>query len=412
MKNATTAFLGAVFVSASVSACGGASAPAPELIPRSLRAAVLEGSPSEDYAAVVALLRYPNEAESEFCTAALIMPDLLLTARHCVSALQDSAGLCFGTPPATAKTPYPAEVFYVDPAAQATFRQALSCAAVHVPVDDALCGNDLAAVQLEDPLWDVTLLALRLTEPPMLGESITVVGYGEVQPGQAASVGERRVLDGATVEAVGATDRTVESEWIVDHGPCAGDSGGPALDVEGRVVGVMSRGSKKLCQSMIYQQLPPHAGWLRALAWESAERLQVEAPEWAKAEPLDSDAQGGGQSDADAGDSQAGPSRDDGSHGGPDASTERDAGATPAHDSRADSPEEDNANEEEPDPDPESPADDSDPTSPPDGAPADPGEAAPRGAGGCNAAAPGTSLRWFFGLAGLVCFGLRSRRRG
>ncbi len=57
-------------------------------------------------------------------------------------------------------------------------------------------------------------------------------------------------LDGKIVTCLGGLctgaigDSIKESEWLGQDGTCPGDSGGPAIDGMGRVMGVLSRGAQ------------------------------------------------------------------------------------------------------------------------------------------------------------------------
>jgi secreted trypsin-like serine protease len=66
--------------------------------------------------------------------------------------------------------------------------------------------------------------------------------------------------------------RTVDGDFVVDIGPCPGDSGGPALDQDGKLIGVMSRGHESTCTEMIYTRVDHHATWLTGLIEASLQR--------------------------------------------------------------------------------------------------------------------------------------------
>ena len=70
-------------------------------------------------------------------------------------------------------------------------------------------------------------------------------------------------------------------EWRGDHGVCNGDSGGPALDRQGFVIGVTSRGPAG-CEAPIYGGLQGHAPWIRAVAQHAAQEASIAVPPWAE----------------------------------------------------------------------------------------------------------------------------------
>ena len=64
----------------------------------------------------------------------------------------------------------------------------------------------------------------------------------------------------------------LENEWVGTGGPCSGDSGGPAFDVDGRIIGVVSRGQAG-CTEPVFSDISSRAAWL------SAEIAAVTEPE-------------------------------------------------------------------------------------------------------------------------------------
>src|SRR5207237_1147234 len=134
----------------------------------------------------------------------LLTEELVLTARHCVAPLNPASGPCAGTGAVAVGTPYPASKFTIDDQTTATFSVLQPVSEVMVPDDDTtLCGHDLALLRLVDPLVGVTPLGLRIAAPPVVGESLTVVGYGQSQGGPDTTSGVRRERSDAQVESVG-----------------------------------------------------------------------------------------------------------------------------------------------------------------------------------------------------------------
>jgi hypothetical protein len=60
---------------------------------------------------------------------------------------------------------------------------------------------------------------------------------------------------------------------------CEGDSGGPALDAEGRVVGVASRTGQN-CTYAIYSAVSPWGDWIVEVATRAFSLGDYDAPEW------------------------------------------------------------------------------------------------------------------------------------
>jgi len=206
---------------------------------------------------VVALVITGHDDVS-ICSGSLVAPNLVMTARHCVSKLVGELVDCDanGEPvggaqladdyePRSISVHVGASVDTGSPDA----RQARGILTIH-PAGQALCGADIAFVVLDRPLGGATVLPVRLGEPMELGSAVTTVGFS----GAGASRSEqRRVTRSGMVTAV------MPSEFWADAGTCPGDSGGPALDpVTGAVVGVVSRSSTRDLTSM-FTRLDAHA---------------------------------------------------------------------------------------------------------------------------------------------------------
>ncbi len=248
---------------------------------------ILDGTEDTTNMSVVAVDTMLPTGE-ELCSGYLVMPDLVLTARHCVAPVENSAGGCSAQDPASGAkggTPLAPSKLLVSTDDVLSFSSEwLEVAEVIVlPGSEGaqLCGRDLALLRLSAPLADLPLIPLSIDGPPAVGDGFTAVGYGVVAPSDLASSDRRRSRADLSVESVGETARTVDEEWNADTGPCGGDSGSPALDAAGASFGVMSRGPKSTCKSMIYERLDPHADFLVEQAQLSAGRLGVPLPVWA-----------------------------------------------------------------------------------------------------------------------------------
>jgi V8-like Glu-specific endopeptidase len=94
-----------------------------------------------------------------------------------------------------------------------------------------ICKNDIAFVVLDTEV-DLPPYPIHRGGKAVVGEDVTVVGYGTEQEMDATARTERDVR----VTAVGQWIRT----FTVGIGPCEGDSGGPALNADGEIAGVFS----------------------------------------------------------------------------------------------------------------------------------------------------------------------------
>lgn len=216
------------------------------------------------------------------CSGFFVARDVILTAAHCVADTPLPQGC--GAYPGGWKKPGDVRVAVGDTMDDPDFLPVESVFGIEGASN--LCGFDVVAIVLKSPTT-VTPLTPRLDRAPTVGEKGSVLGFGNLDPADDDTVGTRRRLDGVAITLLGsgapnAPSGTFDGELDIDRGPCGGDSGGPLLDADGRVVAVMSRGPKATCTGMTYERLDVRAEWLTQVVRDAAERHGVEAPGWAK----------------------------------------------------------------------------------------------------------------------------------
>ena len=205
-----------------------------------------------DAVAGVVALRVGVGTTFELCSGALIAPNVVLTARHCVtknattSVACDENGRSANGPHVTADEE-PATIGVFLGSSPNFAKPGISKGrAIVSPTGPYLCDSDIALVVLDTPITEVAPLEVRIHTTARKGEMIRSVGYG--QNDQASPIGTRFRKGGVAVLAQGKAVSPSKTplgthEFEVGKSICQGDSGGPAISEEtGAVIGVVSRG--------------------------------------------------------------------------------------------------------------------------------------------------------------------------
>jgi hypothetical protein len=204
--------------------------------------------------ATVLLVKMEEGRPASTCTGTLVAPNLVLTARHCVSETDrssvcksDGTALSGGAIGADSR---PADLLvYTGTEAIVDLGNIAAAAArgkrLITETAAELCNKDVAFLLLNRNV-DGPIAAIRTDGGPRPEEKLTAVGWGLTETGDSPRVRMKR--DGVPITAIGPQVTGLggagigSSEFLAGEVFCAGDSGGPAYSALGAVVGVVSRG--------------------------------------------------------------------------------------------------------------------------------------------------------------------------
>lgn len=210
----------ALAVTTALTACQGGWPPAPQTA----------FNPAES----TAFIRFHNS--ESFCSAALIGPRLLLTARHCVQL------------PGTDQPMSPDQLM-VGFGENALQREdhGIAVQTIQLPTQpeffrtEDLMGTDLALLHLNRAA-PIPVMAVAEFQQDKLPEQLTLIGYGVSRAGYYGLRHQIQVK-------VHAQDKAT---LTFSGGGCKGDSGGPLVNDKGELVAIVSLGTSRLCT--VHQQ--------------------------------------------------------------------------------------------------------------------------------------------------------------
>jgi MYXO-CTERM domain-containing protein len=274
---------GALVVCVGTMGCAGEDTATAEGRPTGVSQPISGGVVDSNETAVFAMAVRRGTDNLSLCTATLIERNLFLTARHC---LVETARVvvCDESQFKDPQAPLAIVLLNATELDEAALKSApvFHGTALYLPSSHQVCGADIALVETQEqvPSSVAVPLAPRLTKAAQLGELYVAVGYGGTND-QGLGSGIRRSRQDLRVLCFGpqCSDSVAESEFLGQVGTCEGDSGGPALDSDGNVLGVLSRGGAD-CTTPIYGSTAAWAKLIADAARSAAQHGGYAPPSW------------------------------------------------------------------------------------------------------------------------------------
>jgi hypothetical protein len=264
-------------------ACGSSSSTAPVPLGGDLDTRIVNGVPSTTADDAVVML---TERGQFSCTGTLVAPNLVITARHCVTDMDETSECgTFTTDHSPSSIGVALGVHANQGRAVARGKQLFH------ENQTSGCSYDIALILLDQDVPGAAIAKVRLTTTSA-GEPASTVGYGDNGSGNLTNGRYRK--DGIKIDAVGAASYVFKTkrgqtmpvdvkpgELLTGESTCYGDSGGPLFDDKGSIVGVTSRGIDDLCvdRPSVFSDTATHAALLRTAFSAAGHPLPDEATE-------------------------------------------------------------------------------------------------------------------------------------
>jgi MYXO-CTERM domain-containing protein len=323
-----------VWTALAVVAAGGCSSapPAPEATAR-ITSDIQGGTTDTTHNFAVGIAIDLGGGQGAMCSGALLAPNLVATARHCVAQLSSSQVDCSTS---TFGSLYATSQFLVSNSPTLTQgAQIYSVSKIVVPSganQSKVCGNDLALIILAEnvslPQYVEPAISPALTDHKVWATQVTAIGYGIDTPTDSTgqSAGTRRIRQNITVACIPndttyvdcfsdptASQYLTANEFESGDGTCEGDSGSSAYDqtlfTNGTWAsfGVLSRGGVsadgQTCVGGIYTRFDAWSQLIIDTANQAAQMGNYPPPTWAGGTSSSSSSSGSSGSSSSSGSS-------------------------------------------------------------------------------------------------------------
>jgi hypothetical protein len=246
--------------------------------------AIKDGTRDTTTKAIVGIRSKHPDGGSGLCSGTLIAPNLVLTARHCVSEVTAEPGTT------CSESSFGANYSNVRVTTETETNGAsyIQAAKVHRPSGDAFCGRDIALIRLKQSIPASTAQPIppRLKFPVVKNENYDAVGFGR-DGSDASTSGVRRRADNRSVLCIGTNcrvNRITDKEFVGDGPACPGDSGSGALADDGTVIGVTSRAGQN-CTWTLLTDVTDWGSFIQTHAITAATKGGYAAPPWTNTGP-------------------------------------------------------------------------------------------------------------------------------
>lgn len=263
---------------------------------------------THDFAVGVCVGNGPGQCQL-LCSGALIAPNLVMTARHCVDQSPQqidctSASTVFGSQYAGPSAFWITTYYQMFQSTQG-WHQAKQ---IYTTPGTKVCGNDMALIELANNVsqaeaggsFVTPVVQYSMTDHTRYSTTVTAIGYGDTSA-TTQDAGTRHILQSISLVCIpgdpvidcGQQSQIAANEFVSGDSTCEGDSGSSAYEQKNFnknvpvSFGVLSRGgsSGSTCVEPIYTRTDAWKDFIVQTALTAASDGNYTAPSWTSAAP-------------------------------------------------------------------------------------------------------------------------------